>query len=56
MGLQVMAVHWEPTQAIFRTTALQPGEWAMAAAVAASGLLYGEVSRAIADRVGRNRR
>jgi Ca2+-transporting ATPase len=43
--LQVVAVHWPPAQAVFRTTALAPSEWALALAAASSVLLIEEARK-----------
>ena len=50
VALQAVAVHWSAAQAIFRTTALTPGDWLVATAVAASVLLL-EEARKLALRV-----
>ena len=45
VALQAVAVHWSPAQAIFHTTALTPGNWVIATAVAASVLLLEEARK-----------
>ncbi|MBL8659236.1 MAG: cation-translocating P-type ATPase [Rhodospirillales bacterium] len=50
--LQVVAVHWPPAQAVFRTTALTLSEWALALAVGSSVLLI-EEARKLALRLFR---
>jgi Ca2+-transporting ATPase len=35
-------VHWQPAQAIFRTTDLRPADWALAVLVASAVLLLDE--------------
>ncbi|MDP2834028.1 MAG: cation-translocating P-type ATPase [Pseudomonadota bacterium] len=42
LALQVMAVHWQPAQAIFGTTDLTLDDWLLAAAAASSVLLLDE--------------
>ena len=42
LGLQVLVVHWAPAQALFHTTALSAGDWALAFAAASSILLLDE--------------
>ena len=67
VALQAVAVHWSPAQAIFHTTALTPGDWVIATAVAASVLLLEEarklamgvalhlrVTRALPQRYGKD--
>ena len=44
--LQVLAVHWEPAQEIFRTTALTVSDWMLATAVASSVLILDEIRKA----------
>jgi Ca2+-transporting ATPase len=45
LALQVMAVHWQPAQAIFGTTDLLPGDWLLAALAASSVLLLDEARK-----------
>ncbi len=45
VGLQVVAVHWAPAQAIFRTVDLTLVEWLLASAVASSVLLLDEARK-----------
>ncbi len=45
IGLQIVAVHWEPAQTIFSTVDLTVFEWLVAAAVASSVLLLDEVRK-----------
>ena len=47
LGLQVVAVHWPPAQAIFDTVALTPAEWAAAILVASTTLLLDELRKLI---------
>ncbi len=47
MVFQGFVVQWAPAQAIFRTVDLAPREWALAAGVAASVLVYGELHRGV---------
>jgi Ca2+-transporting ATPase len=42
LGMQVLAVHWAPTQSIFDTVHLKPDDWLLAIAVASSVLLLDE--------------
>ena len=48
--LQVVAVHWPPAQAVFRTTALASADWILCVAIASSILLL-EEARKLAARV-----
>ena len=45
VALQALAVQWTAAQAIFGTTDLQMGDWALAAAVASSVLVLDEVRK-----------
>jgi Ca2+-transporting ATPase len=45
LALQVMAVHWQPAQAIFGTTDLLLEDWLMATLVASSVLLLDEIRK-----------
>jgi len=45
LALQVMAVHWQPAQAIFGTTDLTLDDWLLAAAAASSVLLLDEARK-----------
>lgn len=45
--LQVVAVHWSPAQAIFRTTSLTLIDWALVVGVAASILILEELRKGI---------
>ena len=45
--LQAVAVHWSLAQSIFHTTALTPGDWVIASAVAASVLLLEEARKLV---------
>jgi Ca2+-transporting ATPase len=45
LGLQVVAVHWGPAQAIFDTVDLAPVDWALAAATASTTLLFEEARK-----------
>jgi Ca2+-transporting ATPase len=42
IGLQALAVHWPPAQAVFGTGGMDAGDWVIAAAVACSILLLEE--------------
>jgi len=42
VGLQIVAVHWGPAQAVFDTVDLSLGDWLLAAAIASSTLLLEE--------------
>jgi len=52
LGLQALVVHWQPAQAIFRTTDLRPADWALAGLVASCVLLLDE-GRKLALRLWR---
>ena len=45
VGLQVLAVHWGPAQAVFDTVDLSLGDWCLAAAIASSTLLLEEARK-----------
>jgi len=45
LALQVLAVHWAPAQAVFRTTDLALADWGLAALVAASVLVLDEARK-----------
>ena len=45
LGLQVVAVHWPPAQAIFDTVALSPLEWSVAIAIASTTLVLDEARK-----------
>jgi Ca2+-transporting ATPase len=47
IAMQILAVHWGPAQAIFRTQALSLADWGVAVAVAASVLLLEEARKLI---------
>jgi Ca2+-transporting ATPase len=47
LALQVMAVHWQPAQAIFGTMDLTPGDWFLAVAAASSVLLLDEARKLV---------
>jgi len=47
LALQVLAVHWEPAQAIFRTTDLSLADWGLAVVVAASVLALEEARKLV---------
>jgi Ca2+/Na+ antiporter len=47
VGLQVVAVHWAPAQAMFSTVDLTAFEWLLAAAVASSVLLIDETRKLV---------
>ncbi len=53
LGLQAVAVHWAPAQAIFSTVDLTPFEWLVAAAMASSVLLLDEVRKLVVRMAGR---
>ncbi|MDO9011645.1 MAG: cation-translocating P-type ATPase [Gallionella sp.] len=55
LALQVLVVHWPPAQGVFGTTALEPGDWFKAVAVASSVLLLDEARKA-ASRLFTGRR
>ncbi len=52
LGLQALAVHWGPAQAVFHTSALSAQDWALAASVASSILILDE-SRKLLWRLAR---
>ena len=45
LALQALVVHWPPAQGVFGTTALEPGDWLKAVAVASSVLLLDEFKK-----------
>ena len=45
IAMQILAVHWGPAQAVFRTQALSLADWGVAVAVAASVLLLEEARK-----------
>ena len=45
VGLQVVAVHWAPAQAVFDTVDLTLADWLLAAAIASSTLLLDEARK-----------
>ena len=45
LGLQVVAVHWPPAQAIFDTVGLSPLEWSVAIAIASTTLVLDEARK-----------
>ncbi|WP_374615052.1 cation-translocating P-type ATPase [Sphingorhabdus sp.] len=45
VGLQVLAVHWGPAQAVFDTVDLSLGDWGLATAIASSTLLLEEARK-----------
>jgi Ca2+-transporting ATPase len=47
-ALQVLVVHWEPAQAVFRTTDLTLTDWGLAVVVAASVLVLDEARKLVA--------
>ena len=47
-GLQVLVVHWEPAQAVFRTTDLTLTDWGLAVVVAACVLVLDEARKLVA--------
>ncbi|WP_198014547.1 cation transporting ATPase C-terminal domain-containing protein, partial [Methylobacter marinus] len=52
--LQLLVIHWPPAQAVFRTTALAPTDWLIAASVASSVLILEEARKflqAIGERL-----
>jgi Ca2+-transporting ATPase len=53
--LQILAVHWPPAQAVFRTTALSASDWTLATGVA-SLILLGEEARKLLGRLFARRR
>jgi Ca2+-transporting ATPase len=53
LALQILVVHWEPAQAIFRTTDLSITDWGLAVAVASSVLLLDELRKLICSVVAR---
>ena len=52
--LQVLVVHWGPTQDLFHTTDLSLADWGLALAVASSILLIDEVRKRILATRGRS--
>ncbi|MGE5518240.1 MAG: cation-translocating P-type ATPase [Bacteroidota bacterium] len=51
LGLQAVAIHWGPAQALFHTAALSPREWLLAAAIASSVLMLDEGRKALVRRL-----
>ena len=51
--LQVLAVHWPPLQAVFRTTALSATDWGLAIAVASSVLVVEELRKLLVKLIRR---
>jgi P-type Ca2+ transporter type 2C len=45
VGLQVVVVHWAPAQSVFGTVDLTVADWALAALVASSVLLFDEIRK-----------
>mgnify|MGYP001809657515 CR=1 FL=1 len=45
LGLQALAVHWPPAQALFHTVALTPRDWLLAGAVASTVLIFDETRK-----------
>jgi Ca2+-transporting ATPase len=45
--LQVLAIHWGPMQTIFDTVALSPLQWALAAGLASTVLIFEEIRKAV---------
>jgi Ca2+-transporting ATPase len=56
VGLQVVAVHWGPAQAVFDTVALSLGDWLLATAIASSTLLLEEARKLALRILGRESR
>jgi Ca2+-transporting ATPase len=54
VGLQFVVVHWAPAQAVFDTVDLTLADWALAALIASSVLLFDEI-RKLAGRILRSR-
>jgi Ca2+-transporting ATPase len=54
IGLQLVVVHWTPAQAVFDTVDLKLTDWALAALIASSVLLFDE-TRKLAGRILRGR-
>jgi Ca2+-transporting ATPase len=54
IGLQFVVVHWAPAQAVFDTVDLTLADWALAALIASSVLLFDEI-RKLAERIVRRR-
>jgi Ca2+-transporting ATPase len=53
VGLQFVVVHWAPAQAVFDTVDLTLADWALAALIASSVLLFDEI-RKLAGRILRS--
>jgi len=53
VGLQFVVVHWAPAQAVFDTVDLTLADWALAALIASSVLLFDEM-RKLAGRILRS--
>jgi Ca2+-transporting ATPase len=56
LALQVMAVHWQPAQAIFGTVDLRAEDWLLSVAVASSVLLLDEARKLVLRLLGGARR
>lgn len=50
--LQVVVVHWTPTQRVFDTVDLTLAEWGLAALVASSALLFEEMRKLVLRVLG----
>ncbi len=55
LGLQAVAVHWPPAQAVFHTTALSAQDWGLAFAVGSSILLLDEGRKLMLKLLHHNR-
>ncbi len=53
LTLQAVAVNWGPAQALFHTTALEAGEWLLAAGIASSVLLLDEARKFLRRHLSR---
>ncbi|MDP2834754.1 MAG: cation-translocating P-type ATPase C-terminal domain-containing protein, partial [Pseudomonadota bacterium] len=56
VGLQVVAVHWGPAQAVFDTVDLSLNDWLLATAIASSTLLLEEARKLALRILGRESR
>jgi Ca2+-transporting ATPase len=51
VSLQIVVVHWGPTQAVFDTVDLNLNDWGLSAAIASSTLLVEEARKLVAQWV-----
>ena len=55
LGLQALAVHWTPAQAVFGTVDLSTAEWSVSVLVASTTLLLEEGRKGLLRLLARNR-